>query len=231
MLFGIETDTYDRDGTAMGAPHPDPRPSQDALDAAVAKLVGELDQSPPPFSAKKFAGKKFYELARKGEAVPNLPKKVKVARFDARVEGAEAGFAVACSSGTYIRSLVHDVGKDLGFGAHLIALRRSAVGAFDIKDAVTLGDLEARSPEARLTAPSWIPLGEIPLPFPAVALAPPEASKVKRGHAVPVRAPEGAAGAPWIRLTSSGDLLALAHLEPLGRGALALARPKIVLCD
>jgi tRNA pseudouridine55 synthase len=231
MLFGVETDTYDRDGTAVGAPHPDPRPVQAVLEGAVARYMGEIDQSPPPYSAKKFEGKKFYELARKGEAVPNLPKKVRVSRFDAHVDGAEARFTVSCSSGTYVRSLVHDVGKDLGFGAHLVELRRTAVGAFDVKDAITLGALGARAPEARLVSPSWIPIGEIPLPFPAVALAPPEASKVKRGHAVPVRAPEGAAGAPWIRLTSSGDLLALAHLEPLGRGVLALARPKIVLSD
>jgi tRNA pseudouridine55 synthase len=231
MKFGVETDTYDRDGVAVGTPHPDPRPSQTALESAVARYVGELDQAPPPFSAKKFEGKKFYELARKGEAVPNLPKKVRVPRFVATAEGDEAAFVVSCSSGTYVRSLVHDVGKDLGMGAHLIALRRTAVGGFDVKDASTLDVLEARTAEERLRPPSWIPLGEIPLPFPAIPLLPPEAAKVRRGHPVPVKAPADAAGAPWIRLMAAGDLLALAHLEPLGRGALALARPKIVLGD
>src|SRR5204863_1581213 len=73
MRFGVETDTYDRDGSPVGVPHPDPRPTQESVEAAVSKYVGEIDQSPPPFSAKKFEGKKFYELARKGEAVPNLP--------------------------------------------------------------------------------------------------------------------------------------------------------------
>jgi tRNA pseudouridine55 synthase len=231
MRFGVETDTYDRDGSPVGAPHPDPRPTQEAVEAAVSKYVGEIDQSPPPFSAKKFEGKKFYELARKGEAVPNLPKKVRVARFTARVDGTDADFSVACSSGTYIRSLVHDVGKDLGLGAHLIALRRTEIGSFRVEDAVTLPALEARPAEGRAMPPSWIPLSDIPLPFPAIPLMPPEAAKVRRGHAVAVRPPAGAAGAPWIRLMTGGDLLALAHLEPLGRGVLALARPKIVLAD
>ena len=78
---------------------------------------------------------------------------------------------------------------------------------------------------------SGLSLSEIPLPFPAVALAPAEAVKVKSGHGVPVRVPPEAAGAPMVRFTADGDLLALGILEPLGRGALALARPKIVLSE
>jgi tRNA pseudouridine55 synthase len=231
MRFGIETDTYDRDGTPVGTPHPDPRPSQAALETALARYVGELEQAPPPFSAKKFEGKKFYELARKGEAVPHLPKKVRVAAFAARVDGEFADFEVACSSGTYIRSLVHDIGKDLGLGAHLVALRRTAIAQFSVEGATTLGSLESLAPEARTSCPSWISLGAVPLPFPAIALTPPEAAKVRRGHPIPVKPSADAAAAPWIRLTAGGDLLALAHLEPLGKGVLALARPKIVLTD
>lgn len=232
MRFGVETDTYDREGTPVGTHHPDPRPEPEALRAACGRFVGAFEQAPPPFSAKKIGGKKFYELARRGEAVPHLPKKVRVTRFDTlEVEGDTARFHVDCSSGTYIRSLAHDVGKELGLGAHLSSLRRTRVGPFSLDNARTLSALDALPADARTSAPSWVPLSGIPLPFPAVTLLPGEAQKVRRGHAVPVRVPADVTGAPWIRLLCAGDLVALGHLEPLGRGALALARPKIVLQD
>lgn len=232
MRFGIETDTYDRDGTPVGPAHPDPRPQRGALDGACARYVGEIQQSPPPFSAKKIGGKKFYEFARRGEAVPDLPKKVQVFRFEpTALDGDRADFVVDCSSGTYIRSLVHAVGHDLQLGAHLVALRRTSIGPFRLESAASLPTLEALPPEGRTTVSSWIPLAEIPLPFPSVALLPGEAAKVRRGHAVPVRPSAEANGAPWVRLVSGTELVALGHLEPMGRGALALARPKIVLLD
>ena len=185
---------------------------------------------PPPFSAKKIGGKKFYELARAGEAVPDTPKKVTVRSLEILgVDGAIARFRVACTTGTYIRSLAHDIGKVLGTGAHLGSLRRTSIGPFRLEDARTLPALEALPREERFGKPSWMSLSEIPLPFPVVALAPAEAAKVKSGHGVPVRVPEGAAGAAMVRLTDGGELLALGILEPLGRGALALARPKVVL--
>ena len=230
LQFGVVTDTYDRDGTPVGTPHPCPKPEREAVVAAMAQYTGTFSQSPPPFSAKKFNGKKFYELARRGEAVPDLPKQVRVARFDLLgLEGAEASFAVQCTSGTYIRSLVHDIGRDLGFGAYLASLRRTAIGPFLLSSAATLDGLGALPEGARTAPPSWIPLGDIPLPFPIVTLLPGEAQKVSRGHAVPVRLPSEAVGAALVRLVSGGKLFALGQLEPLGRGGLALARPRIVL--
>ncbi|HMM36407.1 MAG TPA: hypothetical protein PKA62_16960, partial [Thermoanaerobaculia bacterium] len=168
----------------------------------------------------------------RGEAVPGLPKKIRITRFDAvEVSGAVARFHVDCSSGTYIRSLAHDVGKELGLGAHLASLRRTRIGPFSLERARTLPALEALAPAERTAPPWWMPLAEVPLPFPSLALLPGEAAKVRRGHAVPVRVPTDATGAPWVRLLAEGDLVALGHLEPLGRGALALAKPKIVLQD
>lgn len=232
IRFGIETDTYDREGKAVGATHPDPRPERDALDAACAHYVGEFPQAPPPFSAKKFEGKKFYELARKGEPVPHLPKTVRVKRFEtSSLDGDRSTFVVECSSGTYIRSLVHDIGRELGFGAHLSSLRRTTVGSFLLSQASTLEQIDALDPAGRTAPPSWIPLSQIPLPFPSVPLLAAEAARVRRGHSVPVKPPPEAMESPWVRLTNDGDLIALGHLEPLGRGALALARPKIVLKD
>ncbi len=232
MLFGVETDTYDRDGVPVGTPHPDPHPSLEAVRTVAATYTGDLRQVPPPYSAKKVAGKRLYELARKGESVAVEPKNVRVAELTIRVVAKDrATFSVSCSSGTYVRSLVHDIGRDLGLGAHLAALRRTAVGPFRIDDAVTLPALEALPAGARTTAPHWISLAAVPLPYPVVSVAPAEAARVRHGHAVPVRLPAGAAGAAWVRLLVDDELLALCQLEPLGRGALALAKPKIVLQD
>jgi len=238
MRFGIATDTYDAQGTPAGAPYPDPRPDRGLLEAACRGFTGEIQQSPPPFSAKRIDGKKFYELARKGEPVPDLPKTVTVREFTVlALEGDVASFRVSCTSGTYIRSLAHDVGKTLGFGAHLASLRRMSIGPFRLEDARTLPALEALEPADRLKKPFWLSLSDVPLPFPEVPLAAAEAAKVKSGHAVPVRVPKetldamGAKGASMVRLTADGELLALGLLEPLGRGVLALARPKIVLAE
>jgi tRNA pseudouridine55 synthase len=233
MRFGVVTDTYDNQGTPVGEPHPDPRPDRALLKAACRTFTGEIQQSPPPFSAKKIGGKKFYELARKGEPVPDIPKTVTVRAFEVlSLEGDVARFRVSCTSGTYVRSLAHDVGKALGLGAHLASLRRTSIGPFGIGDARTLPDLEAMGPEGRLNRPFWLSLSDVPLPFPEVPLGAAEAAKVKSGHAVPVRVPKealGAMGSSMVRLTADGELLALGLLEPLGKGVLALARPKIVL--
>lgn len=240
MRFGIATDTYDAQGTPAGAPYPDPRPDRALLDEACRSFTGQFQQSPPPFSAKKIGGKKFYELARKGEPVPDLPKTVTVREFTVlSLEGDVASFRVSCTSGTYIRSLAHDIGKALGFGAHLASLRRTLIGPFRLENAKTLPELEAMGPADRMQKPFWLGLSEIPLPFPEIPLAPAEAVKVKSGHAVPVRVPKeameamGAMGAEttMVRLTADGELLALGVLEPLGKGVLALARPKIVLAE
>lgn len=232
LRFGVATDTYDAEGTPAGEPHPDPRPNLAALEEACRSFTGEIRQSPPPYSAKKVAGKKFYEMARKGEAVPDLPKTVTVREFAVlALEGDVAAFRVSCTSGTYIRSLAHEVGQALGFGAHLASLRRTSIGPFRLEDARTLPDLDAMAPADRLSKPFWLGLSEIPLPFPEVPLSPAEAAKVRSGHGVPVRVPKEAAGAPMVRLTEGGDLVALGVLDALGRGVLALARPKIVLAE
>lgn len=233
MRFGIVTDTYDTEGTPAGEPHPDPRPDRALLEAACRAFTGDIQQSPPPFSAKKIGGKKFYELARRGESVPDLPKTVTVRAFEVlSLEGDVASFRVSCTSGTYVRSLAHDVGKALGFGAHLASLRRQSIGPFRLEDARSLPDLEAMGPESRFKKPHWLSLSDVPLPFPEIPLAAAEAAKVKCGHAVPVRVPNeamGAKGSALVRFTADGDLVALGLLEPLGKGVLALARPKIVL--
>ena len=212
--------------------HPGPPPDPARIREVAARFVGDLQQSPPPYSAKKVAGRKFYDLARRGEAVPDAPKSVRVSALEVLdVAGDRAHIRVTCSSGTYVRSLAHDLGKELGTGAHLHSLRRTAVGPFRIEAAAALAALDALPAAGRLAPPHWIPMAQIPLPYPVVPLAAAEAMRVRHGNAVPVRLPADAVGAEWVRLEAGGDLLALAALEPLGRGAVALARPKIVLAE
>lgn len=232
MLFGIETDTYDRDGAPVGPAHPAPNPDPLRLRELAERFTGHLMQTPPPFSAKKVGGRKFYDLARQGVAVPHAPKPVRISHLEILgVVGDRATFRVSCSSGTYVRSLVHDIGQELEIGAHLVALRRTAVGPFRVESAATIPALDALPLGERLRPPHWVPLAAVPLPFPSIPLAAAEAAKVRHGHGIPVRLPSGAPGAGWVRLEAEGDLLALAELEPLGRGAVALARPKIVLAE
>jgi tRNA pseudouridine55 synthase len=102
------------------------------------QFLGEIDQKPPIFSALKKDGKRLYELARAGEEVEIPTRKITISEFEiTRIDLPEIDFRVVCSKGTYIRSLAHDFGKALQSGAHLTALRRTKIGDFDVKDAIT----------------------------------------------------------------------------------------------
>jgi tRNA pseudouridine55 synthase len=132
--LGVETTTLDAEGDVVReAPV---EVSREALLAAMGELTGEIEQVPPAFSAVKVGGQKLYQAARKGEPVAVPPRQVQVYAFDlAGLGETEFEFDVRCSGGTYVRSLVADVGARLGCGAHLSALRRTAVGPFDVSDA------------------------------------------------------------------------------------------------
>ena len=112
----------------------------EAVAAAMRAFEGEIQQQPPPYSAKKVQGVKFYELARRGEEVPAEPKEVTVYEFSpwGRSRTAASRFRLACSSGTYARGLAHDLGVALGVGAHLSELRRTRIGTFQVDDAVAV---------------------------------------------------------------------------------------------
>jgi tRNA pseudouridine55 synthase len=121
-----------------------------AVDAAVARFVGDIDQLPPMHSALKHEGRRLYELAREGVEVERAPRRVRVhaigvVAFDTPVLVLD----VRCSKGTYIRTLAEDIGEALGCGAHLAGLRRTATGDFDIDDAITLDDAERLDERAR----------------------------------------------------------------------------------
>jgi tRNA pseudouridine55 synthase len=143
IRFGFATDTYDAEGTAAG---PDLKPTLtlDVVKAASACFQGEMEQTPPPFSAKKIDGKPAYKLAREGKPVELKAARIRILNFEiVRVEGAEAEFAMTVSAGGYVRSVAHEMGQSLGCGAHLSQLRRTQAGVFTIEEAHTLEELEA----------------------------------------------------------------------------------------
>ena len=147
IRFGFSTDTYDAEGEATGPdlwPQMQPAIALDRVRAAAARFHGEMEQMPPPYSAKKIAGTPAYKLARQGKPVELKPAKVCIASFEVvALEGPEAVFTMTISAGGYVRSVAHELGRDLGWGAHLSRLRRTRAGAFTEDQAHTLEELAA----------------------------------------------------------------------------------------
>jgi tRNA pseudouridine55 synthase len=230
IRLGRATATYDREGETVGPDRDFTAVTAEAVEVAASAFRGEFLQSPPPYSAKKVGGRKFYEMARKGESVPSVPKTVRVSELSfGTIEGGLLPFSISCTSGTYIRSIASELGEKLGCGAHLVALRRSRIGVFSVSDAVTLERFEAFSPDERLAAPHAVPLARVPFPFPRIQLASLEAWKIRRGQSVPSRGVPAREG-EWVTLLGpSNDMLALGQVSPIGDRGVALIKPRIVL--
>lgn len=132
--LGEETDTLDADGTVLRTA--EVRVDRSDVERACARLLGESMQRPPAYSAVKVGGRKLYEAARGGETVQAPPRPIRVDRFEVRsFDGRDVDFVVTCSGGTYVRVLAADVGAALGCGAHLVGLRRTAIGPYRVADA------------------------------------------------------------------------------------------------
>lgn len=143
IRFGFATDSYDRDGVATTEERTDFVPTVIGLEPLLDAFRGTFDQTPPPVSAKKVGGKKAYELARQNIAVELKPVTVTISALDLlRVDGQRAWIRMACSAGTYVRSVAHELGIAVGCGAHLDDLRRIQSGDFVIGQARTLEQLE-----------------------------------------------------------------------------------------
>ena len=178
--FGFATDTYDSDGQAQG---PDSAPVPDAglLEEFAAERVGRFEQMPPAFSAKKIKGRPAYELARKGQAVELKAVEVEVYEYKLKkIEGSIARFVIECSSGTYIRSLAHEMGQKVGCGAHLAEITRTAVGEFSLEQAITLEEL-AEAKQAGKFTERLIPLESLLSNFPRVNVLPVIEKRVRHG--------------------------------------------------
>jgi tRNA pseudouridine55 synthase len=178
--FGFATDTYDSDGEAQG---PDSAPVLDTaeLEKFAAERVGRFEQMPPAFSAKKIKGRPAYELARKKEVVELKAVEVEVYEYKLReMEGSIARFVIECSSGTYIRSLAHEMGQKLGCGAHLAEITRTAVGEFSLDQGITLEEL-AEAKKAGKFADRLIPLESLLPNFPRINVLPLIEKRVRHG--------------------------------------------------
>ncbi len=142
IRFGFATDTYDSDGEPA-SPVQEVALSREQVEQLASRFCGTIEQMPPPFSAKKIRGIPAYKLARRKEDVMLKPVKVEIKELEiVAVERDRVRFRVRVSSGTYVRSLAHDMGQQMGCGAHLESLRRTAAGEFEIADAHLLEDID-----------------------------------------------------------------------------------------
>lgn len=209
IRLGSSTDTYDAEGAVMDSTDVN-EISEEGFDEILQKFVGEIEQVPPPYSAVKVKGRKAYDMAREGEEVELEPRMIQVYSLEV-LEWAppEAVIDVYCSSGTYVRSLAHDLGKELGTGAHLVGLRRTKSGRFTLRDAVPLRRLQ----EA-FDAGNWykylIPAAEALSDWPMVELDGDDVELIRHGHRIP--AEPGSKG--WARgVSQQGDLVALLEVD------------------
>lgn len=142
IRFGVATDTYDAEGQPVGNLVPASL-SLAQIQSAAVKFQGEIEQMPPPFSAKKVDGQRAYKLARAGEEPKLKPATITIERLEiTSLEEDTAAFVMTVSAGGYVRSVAHELGIALGCGAYLASLRRIAAGPFQIENAIQLGEVE-----------------------------------------------------------------------------------------
>ncbi len=233
IRFGLATDTYDAEGDPTGPEKPVELGMEEIRELA-SQFTGKIEQLPPPFSAKKIAGVPAYRIARKGQPVELKPKAVEVKELEiVSWDGRDAKFKAWVSSGTYLRSLAHDLGQLAGCGAHLAELQRTAVREFVIEEAHTLQELETACTGKQRPITDIMSndhsIGHLLLhsrlilpEFPAVTASPESASRIRHGGAVNL--PEFGK-APVVRVfASQRELLAIAR-----RVAGTLFQPKVVL--
>jgi tRNA pseudouridine55 synthase len=247
IRFGFATDTFDAEGepvlkgtgTALKGTGFSPYISADSgegalapegaglalslesLRALAARFHGELDQTPPIFSAKKIKGVPAYKLARAGKEVPVKPARITIHSFELlSLEGDTASFSMHVSSGGYVRSVAHELGELAGCGAHLSSLRRTQAGPFILAQSITLDDLKRLSPaeiEGRLPHPRSL-LPEMP----SVTVDEQTAGRINNGMQVNV---PDFSNAPLIKVfTAPRDLLCIAR-----RIAGTLVQPFVVM--
>ncbi len=208
IMMGTTTDTYDADGKTTSSSPVDVTEEQFATE--LQKFVGQIEQVPPPYSAVKIQGRKAYELARKGEEVELEPRTINVYSLEL-LEWAppEVVLDVYCSSGTYVRSLVNDLGERLGCGATLTGLRRTKSGRFTLRDAVPLRKLNEAFADG-----TWyqylIPAAEALSDWPTIELTHEEVETIRHGHRINAAATEQK---KVLGVSEQGELVALMELD------------------
>jgi tRNA pseudouridine55 synthase len=211
IRLGATTDTYDADGRVLST-SPVDKITERQFEDALEEFVGEIEQVPPPYSAIKIKGRKAYEMAREGEEVDMQPRKINVYSLEL-LEWAppEAVIDVYCSSGTYVRSLAHDLGEKLGCGAHLIGLRRTKSGRFTLRDAVPLRKLRDAFEDG-----SWyqylIPAAEALSDWPSIELDQDQVDAIRHGHRI--QTVDGPQAEMARGISEQGELVALLEYVP-----------------
>lgn len=198
--LGVTTTTFDSEGEVLNA-----RPvavDRRSLERVLADFRGEIEQIPPMYSALKRDGRPLYEWARNGVEIERTPRRVRISELTLRsFVGNRLEVDIACSKGTYVRSLAHDIGERLGCGAHIAELRRLAVGDLGADHAVTLEALEGM-PDPQTRARSLLPADRVLVAIPDVHLTTLATHYLLRGQ--PVSARHGH-GPGWVRLYDAQD--------------------------
>ncbi len=208
IRLGTTTDTYDADGRILSSA--EVKITEQQFNEELQKFVGEIEQVPPPYSAIKVQGRKAYEMARQGEEVDLQPRKIQVYSLEL-LEWAppDAVVDVYCSSGTYVRSLAHDLGEKLGCGATLTGLRRTKSGRFTLRDAVPLRKLRESFNDG-----TWyqylIPAAEALSDWKALELTNDQVDAIRHGHRIPA---EDATDKMVRGISEAGELVALLEYD------------------
>jgi tRNA pseudouridine55 synthase len=221
IRFGYATNTYDAEGEPTTAIQEHLAISEGKLRSLAAEFRGTIQQTPPPFSAKKINGVPAYKLARKAQEVDLKPVDIEIKEFEILgVEGQRARFSARVASGTYMRSIAHDLGRCMGCGAHLSALRRTSVGEFDQADARTFEQIETAIQSGDTETLFIHPRRLLPQ-MPAVTATEEAAAMIRNGRAVNL--PEMSRARQVKVFRGQTDLIAIAT-----RIAGTLFQPKVV---
>ena len=226
IRFGFATDTYDSDGEP-GGPVQKVNVLLEQIRELAGRFVGLIDQMPPPFSAKKINGVPAYKLARKHKEVPLKTVQVEIKEFEILgLDGDRASFRARVASGTYMRSVAHDMGQQIGCGAHLASLRRTALGEFSLSDAHTLEELSAaaQAGQSEELAEMFIHPRRLLPQLPCVTASDEVAAHIRSGRAVNL--PELSQAKHVKVFAGQRELIAIAT-----RIAGTLFHPKIVLAS
>ena len=189
LRLGLSTDTQDISGNVIA--ECSDLPDEGAVRRAVNSFIGDIEQIPPMYSAVKIGGKKLYELARKGQSVERAPRKITVSSIE--IIGREGGdylLKIACSKGTYVRTLCNDIGASLGCGACMSSLRRVRAGAFSIEDAHSIDEVENAANEGQLVD-IMLPVDTLFSALPELKVPESTANRLKTGNIIKISAADG----------------------------------------
>ena len=218
VRWGIETDTDDAEGRAVSTS--EARPDEAAIRALLPQFTGEIAQVPPRYSAIKIDGERAYDLARDGEVVEleARPVFIETLTLLGLPDADHAEFEAICGKGTYVRAIARDMGRLLGCGGHVSALRRTAVGPFTVDGAVPIEPLEALrdADEAARADGARALLRPIESALSAllcVAVSQNDAARLHRGQPVLLRGRDAPVLGGQVYVTAGGELVALAEIE------------------